>query len=152
MATPVKVKGTKIYLGSAKPATAVLADAVTAASTLFACDELISLGDLFALSRDTKVDDPTLCDSNDTQYEDTDGGLKIGQFTITGYEDTTSAGQALAMTMIKGDMEGTLVVEKKDGQKIWLQVKVVALSHNDLSNDKINYSFTLIARTMPSSV
>ena len=153
-----KVKGTKLWLGSAipvvtAPATeSTLAEAVTAASTLFSCDELTDLGDFFALSRDTITDDPTLCDSNDVQLEDTDGGIKIAQFTISGYQDPTSAGQALAMAMISNDNEGTLVIEKTDTQKLWLKIKVVNLSPNDLSNPKVKFAFTVIARSLPKSV
>lgn len=151
----VKNKKTLISIGSATPASATLAAAVTAADTSFEC--LIETMNGIELSRGT-IDDPTVyCSAADTfKRRDTDE-LEISNFTIEGMVDDEAANgyaavMTLAETMIKADTRGTMVITEPNGtDKLWFEIKLVNASKmRGAAQDKQKFKIEAIPMTMPA--
>ena len=152
MSTTTKNKKTKIYLGSAVPASATLAAAVTAADVGMGCMITTLAG--IGLSRGTTEDDAVLCEEGSFKVKDTDE-MEISNFTASGYVYDSAeylAVAALADAMIKADTRGTfLLVEPNGTDKLWMEMKILKWEiERGGAEDKKKFSIELLPMTIPA--
>ena len=149
-----KSKKTKLFIGSAKPATPDLAAAITAASVGFGCTVLTMNG--FGYSRGTQEDEAVHCDVEAPSFDDTTD-LKISPFTATLLVDPNNtdyqAVSALALQMIKDDTQGSFVLVEPNGtDKLWAEIKVTKWEiERGGPNDKKKLSIELVAKSEPKA-